>query len=137
MSDHTLTAEPPRPAGGRPAEPASALIDIGRALDLLDAAVDDHDAGRAGSGEPPLALAAHALSLDGVDRPQLEPLTSAGLREMFARRRLPAPFTLGALIVFHAAQRAEDRGRSWAESVAYARQVALRFIALLPTRALA
>jgi hypothetical protein len=132
------------------AESTRHWIDIGRALDLLDAAVDAYGASfvyppvddperdclyRFDDG--PLTIAAHALRLVGVRDADLERLRHQPLRELHAQGSLPVRLSLGAAVVLDAAQRSQDRGRSCGEALEDAAKVAQRYIALLPDRALA
>jgi hypothetical protein len=128
---------------------AGSLIDIGHALDLLSAAVAERGRGfvyppvsdpdqdclyqlRSGS----LSLAGHALSLGGVSRKDLEPLRRQSIRNLYAQGRMPVTLTLGAAMVLDAAERTQDRGHNWGDSLAQARRVAVRYVQLLPNHAL-
>jgi hypothetical protein len=110
--------EPDSPvATEREPEAATPLIDIRRALVLLAEAVAER-------GE-----------LASVDDHDLELLGHRGVRELYSRDGLPDGLTLGALAVFDAAQRAQDRGYAWGDTLAYAERVAVRFVDLIPDRA--
>jgi hypothetical protein len=124
------------------------LIDIGRALDLLAEAVAhrgeyfafppiwirDHRCLYANRGGP-CCLVGHALSLAGVGDDDLVTLGDRGVRELYAEGRLPVRLTLGALAVFDAAQRSQDRGYAWGDALDYASGVAVRLLDLLPDSA--
>jgi hypothetical protein len=107
----------PPVATDREPEAAAPLIDIRRALVLLAEAV-------ARRGE-----------LASVDDGDLELLGHRGVREPYRRDGLPVGLTLGAHAVFDAAQRAQDRGYAWGDTLAYAERVAVRFVDLIPDRA--
>ena len=133
---------------GRCAAETRPLIDIGSALDLLATAVKQRGehyvyppapAGHrtctyaASSGSQ--CIVGHALSLAQVSDEGLEPLRGRGLRELYAQGQLPVRLTLGALAVFDAAQRTQDRGYAWSDALENAARVALRFLDLLPDAA--
>ena len=75
------------------------------------------------------------MSLAEVSDGDLAARRDAGLRELYTRGRLPVRLTLGALAVFDAAQRSEDRGLACGDAPEYAIGVAVRFLELLPDRA--
>lgn len=106
------------------------LIDIGGALDLLATAVKQY-ATRSG----PQCIVCHALSLAQVSDEGLEALRGRGVRELYAQGQLPVRLTLGALAVFDAAQRTQDRGYAWGDALDHAALVAMRFLDLLPDAA--
>jgi hypothetical protein len=119
------------------------LIDIVRALDLLAAAVEQRGesfvfvAGRhqlclyrADGG--PQCLVGRCLSLAGVGDDELDALGGDAVRDLYRRGALPARLTLGALVVFDAAQRGQDRAYSWGDALDYAVGVAERFLGLIP-----
>ncbi|HKC28846.1 MAG TPA: hypothetical protein VKB75_12615 [Jatrophihabitans sp.] len=129
-------------------ESARRCIDIGRALDLLQAAVDSYGPAfvyppvadpehesvyRVDDG--PLTLAAHALQLAGVPDTELEPLRHQPLRDLHAQGLMPVRLSMGAAVVLDAAQRSQDRGRSGGEALEEAAKVAERYMALLPDHA--
>jgi hypothetical protein len=130
-----------------PTAKAEPLIDIGHALDLLAAAVEqcgeyfvyppvwirDRCLYAAHSG--PRCLVGHALALAGVDEDDLAALGDLGVRELYGEGRLPVRLTLGALAVFDAAQRSQDRGYAWGDALDYASGVAVRLLDLLPDSA--
>jgi hypothetical protein len=124
------------------------LIDIGSALDLLATAVKQRGeyfvyplvpVGRRtcmyASRGGPRCMVGHALSLAQVSDDALEALHDRGVRELYAEGRLPVRLTLGALAVFDAAQRTQDRGYAWGDALDYASLVALRFLDVLPDSA--
>jgi hypothetical protein len=114
------------------------MIDIGRALDLLGAAVKQRGAsfvfvaGRdqfclyRGDGGPQ-CLVGRCLSLAGVHDDDLDALGGDGVRELYHRGALPVRLTLGALVVFDAAQHGQDRGHTWGEALEDAVGAAERF----------
>jgi hypothetical protein len=121
------------------------LIDIGRALDLLAAAVKERGEYFAYSlsvgssrtcrysvrgGRP--CLVGYALSLAPVGDNALDALGDRGVRELYGQARLPVRLTLGALVVLDAAQRAQDRGYAWGDALDYASGVAVKFLDLVP-----
>jgi hypothetical protein len=65
----------------------------------------------------------------------LQAFRGRGVRELYAQGRLPVRLTLGALAVFDAAQRTQDRGQPWGDALDHAARVALRFLDLLPDAA--
>ena len=132
----------------RPMAAARPLIDIGFALDLLAAAVAQRGAffvyppvwlhgqryfyaARGG----PRCLVGQAMSLAGVAEDDLVALRDVGVRDLYAQGRLPVRLTLGALAVFDAAQRGQDRGYGWGDALDYASSVAVRLLDVLPDRA--
>ena len=121
------------------------LIDIGRALELLAAAVKERGeyfvySSSVGSartcrysvrgGRP--CLVGHALSLAHVGDNALDALGDQSVRELYGKARLPVKLTLGALVVLDAAQRAQDRAYAWGDALDYASGVADKFLDLLP-----
>lgn len=127
---------------------ADLLIDIGRALDLLAEAVTlcgeyfvyppvwirDHRSLYA-NHHGPRCLVGHALSLAGVGDDELATLGDLGVRELYSEGKLPVRLTLGALAVFDAAQRSQDRGYAWGDALDYASSAAVRLLDLLPDHA--
>jgi hypothetical protein len=119
------------------------LIDIVRALDLLAAAVEQRGesfvfvAGRHQvclyrTDGGPQCLVGRCLSLAGVSDDELDALGGDAVRDLYCRGALPVRLTLGALVVFDAAQRGQDRAYSWADARDYAVGVAERFVELIP-----
>jgi hypothetical protein len=53
------------------------------------------------------------------------------VRDLYRDGRLPIPITLGALIVFDAAQRSQERGRRWGDVLDDAIAAAARFLDLV------
>lgn len=106
------------------------FIDMCRALDLLASAV--RQAGR--DVEPSRCLIGRAFSLAGVGGGCHDVIGEHNLRELYAQDRLPVRLTLGALVVFDAAQRAQDRGLTVDNTLGCASSAAVRFIDLLPDR---
>ena len=121
------------------------FIDLGRALELLAAAVQQrgerfvfvagrHQSCLYASDGGPQCLVGRCLSLAGVDEDDLDALGGHGVRELYDRGGLPVRLTLGALVVFDAAQRGQDRGYAWGEALEYAVGVAERFLDLIRAR---
>jgi hypothetical protein len=121
------------------------VIDIGRALDLLAAAVKERGeyfvyppftesvrpclySVRGG----PRCLVGHALSLAHVGDDDLDALEDRGVRELYGQGKLPVRLTIGALVVLDAAQRMQDRGYAWGDALDYAGDVAVEFLDLVP-----
>jgi hypothetical protein len=139
--DRVLTAvRVDQDCGGRV---GTSIIDLGRALDLLTAAVMQRGesfvfvAGRHQSclyraAGGPQCLVGRCLSLAGVEDEYLDALAGHAVRELYRRGTLPVQLTLGALVLFDAAQRGQDRGYAWGEALEYAVGVAERFLDLLP-----
>jgi hypothetical protein len=131
-----------------PAVGIGPLIDISHALDLLAEAVahrgeyftfppvwlrdDRHLYANLGG---PRCLVGHALSLAGVGDDDLATLGDLGVRELYSDGKMPVRLTLGALAVFDAAQRSQDRGYSWGDALDYASDVAARLLEVLPDSA--
>jgi hypothetical protein len=128
---------------GDGARPGTPMIDLGRALDLLrTAAVTQRHVvhvrrgpasvvpGRGFRG--PRRLVGRCLSLAGVEDGVLDALDGHPVRELYRRGALPVQLTLGALVLFDAAQRGEDRGYASEEAFDYAVGVAERFLDLIP-----
>jgi hypothetical protein len=124
------------------------VIDIGTALDLLAAAVEQRgaefvyepvwmDESRyfsclyANRGAPD-CIVGHALAFANVCVRDLEEMGDDGVRDIYLRGELPITLTLGALAVFDAAQRSQDRGCRWGDVLEYATDAAVKFLDLLP-----
>lgn len=119
------------------------VIDIGRALDLLAAAVAERGsrfvyvAGQtqtclyAGEGGPQ-CLVGRALSLAGMGDDDVTAMGHRGIIELYREGDLPVQLTLGAVLVLDAAQRCQDRGNAWGEALEFAIDVAERFVDLVP-----
>jgi hypothetical protein len=126
--------------GGR--RTTTAMIDVGRALNLLTTAVIQREVfrahrrpaavvpvyGRRGSQ----CLVGRCLSLAGVSDEELDALDGHALRELYRRGALPVPVTLGALVLFDAVQRGQDQGYAPGEALEYAVGVVERFLDLIP-----
>jgi hypothetical protein len=118
------------------------VIDLGRALDLLTTAVTQRRVVRIRRGPAlvvpvqdgggPQCLVGRCLSLAGVDDGDLDALDGHAVRELYRGDALPVQLTLGALVLFDAAQRGQDRGYGWDEALEYAVGVAGRFLDLIP-----
>jgi hypothetical protein len=135
----------PVPCGQDDLVRVATLIDIGRALDLLAAAVEQRGeyfvyvGGRNQSclyatAGGPQCLVGRAFSLAGVADDDLEAMGHRGIRELYCEAGLPVRLTLGALTVLDAAQRAQDRGYAWGDALDFAVGVAEQYVDLLPTR---
>jgi len=127
------------------------VIDIGKALHLLETAVNEcgpdfvyspvwipesryltclyADRGAAH------CIVGRALSLAGVCIHDLEAMRDHGVRELYEQARFPVALTLGAVAVLDAAQQRQDRGCTWGDVLDYATTTALRFLDLLPDKA--
>jgi hypothetical protein len=124
------------------------VIDIGYALELLDNCVSDR-----GDQSPPRRAA--VVSLTGPERispaagdsivivamrkagappAALSALRHISFTELYASGRPVLNLTLGAVVVFRAAQSAEQRGQTWAVAVQAAWRTASRFAELIPDR---
>lgn len=129
---------------------ATPLIGICRALDLLATAAELARAtstypsapvrvsvqvpspGQACRGSP--CLVRFALSLEQVGEDDLAALRDHRVRDLYARGRLSDRLTLGAMIVFDAAQQSEESGHSWGDALDHATGAAGRFLDLIPNR---
>lgn len=123
------------------------LIDIGTALDLLARVVKDHgedfssvpvtDPGQQRCGYfyafdgRPQGIVGHALARAGVDVAELEEMRDGHLRDLYRDGRLPVRLTLGALIALDAAQRSQQRGRTWDAVLDDATAAAARYLDLV------
>jgi hypothetical protein len=131
------------------AEDIRPLVDIGRALELLAAAVRErrdyyvyqlfwggHRTSMYAARSGAQCLVGHMLSLMGITDDDLEELRDHDVRMLYREGRLPVRLTLGALAVLDAAQRSQDRGYAWGDALEYATTVAAAFVDLLPDVAL-
>jgi hypothetical protein len=120
------------------------MIDLGRALDLLTAAViqrgesfvfvaGPHQSCLYKGDDGPQCLVGRCLSLAGVADAYLDALGGRAVRELYDRGALPVQLTLGALVLLDAAQRGQDRGYAWGEALEYAVSVVERFLDLIPS----
>ena len=127
---------------------AGPVIDIGTALDLLAAAVEQRGAEfvyepvwmnesrylsclYANRGAPD-CIVGHALALADICVRDLEEMGDDSVRDLYLRGKLPVTLTLGALAVFDAAQRSQDRGCRWGDVLGCATDAAVKFLDLLP-----
>jgi hypothetical protein len=129
-------------------------IDLVDALDLLESCVRDRGEGYrsphrrlpavspTGSGDAfPTAtdnsIVTLALSKAGAPLTALISLASTPIADLYASGRHPLNLTLGAVVVFRAAESAERRGQTWAMSLQAALRAASRFVDLIPDRVVA
>jgi hypothetical protein len=126
------------------------VIDIVEALDLLDSCVRDPGHGyrslprrlaAVSSTEPQdEALAASgsivtlALRRAGAPLTALRAVAHAPIADVYASGRPDLNLTLGAAVVFRAAESAERQGQPWAMCLQAALQTAARFVELIPDR---
>jgi hypothetical protein len=124
------------------------VIDICAALGLLAAAVERRGADfvyrsirmdkpryfacRHANRGGPDCIVGQALALANVGARELEAIDDHGIRELYLRGKLPVPLTLGAVMVFEAAKRSQDRGHRWGDVLAHAAAAAAKFLDLLP-----
>jgi hypothetical protein len=141
-----IAATPPRTVDSRPAGRPTPIVDMSRALELLATAVQQRGGCCAAlpllqpcacaTGGEPRCLVCHALSLAQVHDDDLEAMRGRTIRELYATDRLPVPLTFGAIVVLDTAQRSEDRGATWTDALKDAAAVAIRYLDLIPDRAL-
>jgi hypothetical protein len=126
------------------------MIDIVDALDLLDSCVRDRGedyrslprrlavVSRTGlQEEVPAAsdsIVTLALRKAGAPPIVLSALADAPVADLYASGRPALNLTLGAVVVFRAAESAERRGQTWANSLHAALRAASRFVELIPDR---
>jgi hypothetical protein len=126
------------------------VIDIVNALDLLDSCVRDRGedyrslprrlAAVSATEPQDEALAASdsivtlALRKAGAPLTALNALAHAPIADVYASGRPDLNLTLGAVVVFRAADSAERRGQTWAMSLHAALQAAARFVELIPDK---
>jgi hypothetical protein len=121
---------------GRAAE-AAPLISIRSALDLLATAVSQGEERLDDAAvDQPQDVVRYALSLAPVDDDDLAALGCKLVREVYADGRLRDRLTLGALVVFDAAEKSQIRGRSPSVMLGDATRAAGRFAELIPDAAL-
>ncbi|MCW2541144.1 MAG: hypothetical protein JWN95_2869 [Frankiales bacterium] len=123
-------------------------IDIVDALDLLDRCVRERGEGyrkprrhlraiscTVGDDAFPSAtdgIVTLALSKAGAPRAALRALAHESLADLYASGRCPFNLTLGAVVVFRAAEAAERRGQTWLMGLQAAVAAASRFVVLIP-----
>jgi hypothetical protein len=114
------------------------VIDIVDALDLLASCVRDRGEGYR-SLHPRDALPSatdsvviYALSKAGAPLTALSPLAHTPIADLYASGRHPLPLTLGAVVVFRAAESEDRRGHTWGMSLEAALRAASRFVELAP-----
>jgi hypothetical protein len=117
------------------------VIDIVDALDLLDSCVRDHGEGYRSATGPKEAvptatdsIVTLALSKAGAPLSALSPLAHTPIADLYASGRHPIPLTLGAVVVFRAAESVDRRGQTWAMSLQAALRAASRFVELIPDK---
>jgi hypothetical protein len=126
------------------------VIDIGYALDLLDSCVRDrgednqraprHPAVVSPPGAECISPAAAGsfvvAALGKADAPPaaLRALTHTSIADVYASGLPALNLTLGAVVVFRAAESAERRGLTWAMSLEAALRTASRFADLIPDK---
>ncbi|MDT4903312.1 MAG: hypothetical protein QOH52_1328 [Pseudonocardiales bacterium] len=124
------------------------MIDVVQALDLLEQCVSERGCGyvyapkwsaRDGystcqyvhNGKPDCIIGL-AFAKSGVPVETLQTLSGDRLAGLHSEHRLPIHLTLGALVVFRAAQRAQDQGLSWGVALRQATLIAGRYFDLIP-----
>jgi hypothetical protein len=75
-----------------------------------------------------------ALSKAGAPLTAIRPLAHTPVADVYASGRHPLNLTLGAVVVFRAAESMERYGQTWAMSLQAARRAASRFVELIPDR---
>jgi hypothetical protein len=114
------------------------VIDIVDALDLLASCVRDRGEGYRSlrpRDELPSAtdsIVIDALSKAGAPLTALSPLAHTPIADLYASGRHPVPLTLGAVVVFRAAESEDRRGHTWGMSLEAALRAASRFVELAP-----
>jgi hypothetical protein len=115
-------------------------VDIVDALDLLGSCVRDrgegHRSRRRGDGVPTAtdSIVILALTKAGAPLTALRPLTHTPIADLYASGQHPLPLTLGAVVVFRAAESEDRRGQTWGMSLQAALRAASRFVDLVPDR---
>lgn len=128
--------------------PVRPVIDIGAALQLLAAAVEYKGVDfvyrpicvdkpryftcRYANRDAPDCIVRQALALADVGAPELDTIYDHGMRQLYLGGTSPVALTLGAVVVFDAAKRSQDRGHRWGDVLAHAAAAAGKFIDLLP-----
>jgi hypothetical protein len=124
--------------------PSARRLDIVDALDLLDRCVRERGEGyrslpqrlSAGTDDAspaaPDGIVTLALSKAGAPRTALGPLAHTPVVEGGAAGRARPNLTLGAVVVFRAAESVERRGQTWAMSLQAAERAASKFLELIP-----
>jgi hypothetical protein len=136
----------------RTPQPGAHVIDIVDALDLLDSCVRDRGedyrslrrrlpaVSRTGRNDAfPAAtdsIVTLALTKAGAPLIALSPLAHTSVADVYASERHRINLTLGAVVVFRAAESVERRGQTWAMSLQAALRAASRFVELIPDRVL-
>jgi hypothetical protein len=126
------------------------VIDIVDALDLVDSCVRDRGEDyralpRRLAAVSPIkpkaeapgvsdSIVTLALRKAGAPLTVLSALAHAPVADVYASGRPDLNLTLGAVVVFRAAESAERRGQTWAMSRQAALQAAARFVELIPDR---
>jgi hypothetical protein len=116
------------------------VIDIVDALDLVDSCVRECGEGyrslRRRDAIPTAtdSIVTLALSKAGVPLTALSPLAHTPIADLYVSGRHPLPLTLGAVVVFRAAESEDRRGQTWAICSEAALRAASRFVELIPDR---
>jgi hypothetical protein len=116
------------------------VIDIVDALDLLESCVRDRGEGyrsprpRDAFQSATDSVVTYALSKTGAPLTALSPLAHTPIGDLYATGRHPLPLTLGAVVVFRAAESEDRRGHTWGMSLEAALRAASRFVELVPDR---
>jgi hypothetical protein len=80
----------------------------------------------------PDCVVGQALAFANISVRDLEEMGADGVRDLYLRGELPITLTLGALAVFDAAQRSQDRGCRRGDVLEYATDAAVNFLDLPP-----
>jgi hypothetical protein len=129
-------------------QPPAGPLDIVDALELLDRCVRERGEDyrslpdRLPAGSPTGAdeafpgetdrIVTLALSKAGAPRQALSALAHTSLADLYASGRHPFDLTLGAVVVFRAAESVERRGQTWATALQAASRAASRLLDLIP-----
>jgi hypothetical protein len=150
-SEATVNPPPSTPAVRADTRERVPVIDIGIALDLLAAAMQqrgpdfvyrptsDEESkylpSQYANNDPPDGIVGQALALADVDAEKLDGLGGDGVEDLYLPGMLPFGLTLGALAVLRTARQSQDRGCRSDDVLAHATATALRILDLLPDAA--
>jgi hypothetical protein len=114
------------------------MVDVGMALDILDACLPSQDGGgapRMRADEPGELL---RLALSHIDLTPIDLVSSPLIPDKMASAEPVSSrvFTLGALIALREADRAQRLGACWHCSVQAARRAVIKYLGLIPDRLL-